>query len=233
MLQISNIAKEFLMASVIPTSRQADVAQPRIARWIVWTLLIAGAIANELGIAGGSWDGAYHDRYIVDTFFSPPHILLYSGMAGTMLVGLSALGAVMYEGHTGREWVRLLMRRPLLLLPVLANLGFLATGPFDELWHRTFGRDQLTAWTVPHAILLLNLAGTAVAVAGLALWLRTPVPIGGLAPAAGQAEAVRPGSCFLSASAWSSRTCGGSCLTGSGARASATRSLHSAGSTHR
>jgi hypothetical protein len=50
-----------------------------------------------------------------------------------------------------------------------------------------FGRDLLTTWTVPHAILLLNLAVTAVAVAGLALWLGAERPAGGLAPAPSRA----------------------------------------------
>jgi hypothetical protein len=165
------------MASVISVSTQA---RADISRRLVWGLLVAGTAANTFGIAGGSWDGAYHRRYVVDTFFSPPHLMIYGGMLGTLLIGLAILGMLVLDGWSQGDVAGTLLRRPLLLLPLLANLGFLATGPFDDVWHRMFGRDKLTPWTVPHAILLLNLAATAVGVAGLALWLRAAAPAGGL-----------------------------------------------------
>jgi hypothetical protein len=180
-------------ASIISVRRASDVSQTSISRRLVWLLLVAGTIANAVGIAGGSWDAAYHTRFKVDTFFSPPHLVIYGGILGTMLVGLAVLAIIMVERRARGDWIGLLARRPLLVLPLLANLGFLATGPFDDLWHRAFGRDQLTPWTVPHAILLLNLAATAVAVAGLALWLRAPDPAGDLAPPADRSSQRRAG----------------------------------------
>ncbi len=70
----------------------------------------------------------------------------------------------------------------MLALPLIANLGFLATGPFDDLWHRTFGRDTLTIWSLPHTLLLFNLILSCASVIGLALWLRSATPRGGLLP---------------------------------------------------
>jgi hypothetical protein len=165
------------MSIIAPISR-SKLAPGILSRSMVWGLLIAGLIANLFGIVGGSWDGAYHARYIVDTFWSPPHLLLYSGMGGTMLIGLAILTVLVVQG---RKWGGGMMQHnPLLLITVLANLGFLATGPFDELWHSLFGRDTLTVWTAPHFILNLNLALTALGVVGLAVWLRAAHPNGSL-----------------------------------------------------
>jgi hypothetical protein len=173
------------MATAISTHRQSDARQTSISRQWVWLLLIAGTLANAFALIGGSWDGAYHARYIVDTFFSPPHILIYSGLMATMISGLAILILLVIEGRkSGGGGV--IAHNPLLLITILANLGFLATGPFDELWHSLFGRDTLTVWTVPHLILNMNLAATAIGVIGLAVWLRAMHPNGSLASASGQ-----------------------------------------------
>jgi hypothetical protein len=174
------------MATAICPNRQSDARQTSISRRWVWMLLIAGALANAFALIGGSWDGAFHARYIVDTFFSPPHILIYSGLTATMISGLAVLTMLVIEGQKSGGGV--IARNPLLLITILANLGFLATGPFDELWHNLFGRDTLTVWTAPHVILNLNLAATAVGVVGLALWLRAAHPNGALAPASDQTQ---------------------------------------------
>jgi hypothetical protein len=172
------------MATAICPQRQSNAHQTSIARHWVWMLLIAGALANAFALIGGSWDGAFHARYIVDTFFSPPHILIYSGMTATMISGLAVLALLAIEGRKNGNGV--IIHNPLLLITILANMGFLATGPFDELWHSLFGRDNLTVWTVPHLILNMNLAATAIGVVGLALWLRAAQPNGALAPTSDQ-----------------------------------------------
>jgi hypothetical protein len=171
------------MTTAISTHRQSDASQTYISRHWVWMLLIAGTFANVFALIGGSWDGAFHARYIVDTFFSPPHILIYSGLTATMISGLAVLSLLVIKGRKSGDG---LIDNPLLLITILANLGFLATGPFDELWHSLFGRDKLTVWTVPHVILNMNLAATAIGVVGLALWLRASHPNGALARESGQ-----------------------------------------------
>lgn len=168
--------------AVSPPARalaRPDRSTRPFSRRFIWILLLAGTVAGLMGIAAGRWDTAYHQRYLVDTFFSPPHLLLYGSMAGMLLIGLVVLAALLplmwAEGG-----IRALLRYPLLVLPVAANLGFLATGPFDNWWHRVFGRDQATPWTVPHSLLLLDLVATGLAMSGLALWLLSSRPASGL-----------------------------------------------------
>src|SRR5436309_13887951 len=105
------------MASTILVHRASDISQASISRRLVWLLLVAGAIANVVGIAGGSCDAAYHTRFKVDTFFSPPHLVIYGGILGTMLVGLAVLAILIVDRRAHGDWIGLLARRPLLVLP--------------------------------------------------------------------------------------------------------------------
>jgi hypothetical protein len=167
------------MATTAATRPQIRTALPRPA---IWVLLVGTLISAVLGALGGTWDVAYHRTYSVDTFFSPPHIMIYSGMAGMLILGVATMAALAWGAQAHGGLVPTLMRQPVLALPLIANLSFLATGPFDDLWHSIFGRDKLTIWSPPHMILLFNLILNAVSAIGLALWLRSATPRGDLAP---------------------------------------------------
>ena len=44
-------------------------------------------LASLFGVAGGTWDAAWHVTLLRETFWTPPHLLLYGG------TGLALLGA--------------------------------------------------------------------------------------------------------------------------------------------
>jgi hypothetical protein len=105
--------------------------------------VIAGLVlAGFLRLAGVYWDIAWHIDLTRDTFFSPPHLLIYSGVLLTLTI-------VVYP--VVRAW---LQGAPL-TLPVgwrLLGLGaatIILAAPFDELWHRLYGVD-VTIWSPPH-----------------------------------------------------------------------------------
>jgi hypothetical protein len=106
----------------------------------VWLAVAGGTLA----LAGVHWDDAWHTDRGRDSFFVPPHLLLY---AGTLLVTVAV----------GWWWlqVRASGVRPWSVQPLrLAALGALATfgsAPLDELWHRWFGRDAVL-WSPPHLL---------------------------------------------------------------------------------
>jgi len=127
-----------------------------------------GALAVFLQIAGGYWDVAWHNALGRETFWSPPHLRLYSG---TGLLAVTVLAAV-WESAAAPAWLRWLA-----LGPILQGLA----APFDELWHRLFGLDP-TLWSPPHLMLIAGMGLPA-----LALLYRAPRPWWqeGLAPILG------------------------------------------------
>jgi hypothetical protein len=167
------------MATTAAIRSQMRVALPRPA---VWALLAGTLISAALGAIGGAWDVAYHRTYVVDTFFSPPHIMIYSGIAGMLILGVVIMAILAWSAQAQGGLIPAFKRQPMLALPLLANLAFLATGPFDDLWHSIFGRDKLTIWSPPHMLLLFNLMLSCASAIGLALWLRSATPRGALAP---------------------------------------------------
>ena len=111
-----------------------------LERWIIGGLLFF-AFA---GMTGGTWDAGWHVTFLRETFWTPPHLLLYAATGGSLFLSLAGL-------QLGR-----MRRRTILLGFAIAALGALVVieaAPLDELWHRTFGRD-VDVWSFPHLVAL-------------------------------------------------------------------------------
>ncbi|HBH00825.1 MAG: hypothetical protein A2X36_02090 [Elusimicrobia bacterium GWA2_69_24] len=122
------------------------------------TLALALALgAGWFGFPGLLWDVAWHRSIGRDTFFSPPHALMYTGVA---VNGLVAAWAVL--------WGRRRHGAPAAF--ALGAVGFLlalAGAALDEWWHGHVGKD-VNLWSPPH---LVGLAGTVLIAVGLMLAL--------------------------------------------------------------
>ena len=109
--------------------------------------ILARLIASLLFIAvvAGTWDAWWHGAVGRDSFWEAPHLLLYSAVIIAIILGI-------YGWHITREtkWARLAII--LLIVPLSA--------PFDELWHRAFGVEDLTSplviWSPPHLALIFS-----------------------------------------------------------------------------
>ncbi len=102
------------------------------------------------GVAGGGWDIWWHTAIGRDSTFEPPHLLIYA--AALFAVALS-LYAWRRSPFHGERWRRIGVA--MLLVPLSA--------PFDALWHRIFGVENLAtpialSWSPPHAMLSLSIA---------------------------------------------------------------------------
>jgi hypothetical protein len=135
----------------------------RVALWV----LLVGKL---LGAWGLTWDIQWHLLIGRDTFWIPPHLMMYSGVTAGFLVAVVVLGLDTRDTHRG------VRRRGLVtMLGLTSTRGIhlaawgvallLLAAPIDDLWHRLFGLD-VTLWSPPH---LLGLLGSAVNTIGTLL----------------------------------------------------------------
>ena len=107
--------------------------------------LLTRFIASALFIAvlAGAWDAWWHGAMGRDTFWEPPHLLLYSAI-------IVAIAAGIYGWYKTREKIWRWLAIVLALVPISA--------PFDDLWHRLFGVENISSplivWSPPHLVLI-------------------------------------------------------------------------------
>jgi hypothetical protein len=126
-----------------------------------WVLVVA-ALGALLMPFGGYWDITSHMETGRESFFSPPHLLIYGGILLALMAVLAGVG----RKPAGRTWRQHLLMDPAAGVAALALVAQLSSGPFDELWHNLFGLD-VSVWSPPHAVLILG--GMAVCLALSAL----------------------------------------------------------------
>lgn len=142
---------------VTPRTHESEIG----AAWPLGVAATTLTIGSFLAFSGLSWDVEWHNNVGPDTFFTLPHLVLYSGMA---LGGLSCLFAALWHAWSQRSARGLNV--PALLgaawgAPVgfvISGLGaatFLAFGFFDLWWHTIYGFD-VTFESPPHIGLLLG-----------------------------------------------------------------------------
>jgi len=112
---------------------------------------------------GGGWDIQWHLAHVPEVFWTPPHVVLYSGAS----VVIAATGAAFLL-----RWAGVAQPRSVRLPITLAFSGALlqvVAGGFDQAWHAAFGADD--ALSPPHVLLtsalLLAAIGILVALLGM------------------------------------------------------------------
>jgi hypothetical protein len=103
--------------------------------------------------SGGSWDITNHILNKPETFFAPPHAMLYSG------VGIALVGFITLFVSWQKSGKRLEFRRGIRLTALGIGL-LLAAGPIDFVWHSAFGLDGLLS--PPHLVLIAGMSLTSI-----------------------------------------------------------------------
>jgi hypothetical protein len=147
------------------------VASSYFHKWLINRLLL-GCILVSSGIllaeSGGSWDITNHLLNKPETFFSPPHLILYSG------IGLALLGATImflywrsYSIYISTRKGEKNLELDLSIKLVISGVSLLIlAGPLDFSWHSAFGLDGLLS--PPHLTLTIGmLAGSIGALIGI------------------------------------------------------------------
>jgi hypothetical protein len=115
---------------------------------ILMILLISAGLILQAG--SGSWDASSHLLKKPDTFFTPPHILLYSGIILTLISFTIAIYIFTQKRHIHNK-----MYDNSLKLFILGTIFLFGGAPFDFIWHRIFGNDGLLS--PPHLTLLTGM----------------------------------------------------------------------------
>ena len=107
-----------------------------------------------LTASSGSWDITNHLLNRPETFFSPPHAGLYSGV---VLVLFGSLMTYRYHRHSSKiSDIKTKKSLPTYLRLVIVGIVMLiSAGPLDFAWHTAFGLDGLLS--PPHAVLTMGL----------------------------------------------------------------------------
>jgi hypothetical protein len=137
-----------------------------INRFLVGCVLVSSGIL--LAESGGSWDITNHLLNKPETFFSPPHVILYSGI-GLALVGASIMFlhwrsySIYLSTTKGEKNLELDLSIKLVISGVFM---LILAGPLDFSWHSAFGLDGLLS--PPHLTLTIGmLAGSIGALIGI------------------------------------------------------------------
>jgi hypothetical protein len=119
---------------------------------------LAISIGVALQISGSNWDIIWHGIGNVESFFTPPHSVIYSGVAlaiGSIILAI-ILFTVLEQKKGSRSISPFYFLRPSIIpfslkLAVIGSLLQLTAGPFDFWWHNQFGFDGLLS--PPHSVL--------------------------------------------------------------------------------
>lgn len=129
----------------------------------ICTYLMLVHLAVSIGVAfqisGSNWDIVWHGIRNVESFFTPPHLVIYLGVAlaiGSIILGI--IISILFEHKNGLKSISLSsLRRWSIIIPfslklaVIGSLLQLTAGPFDFWWHNQFGFDGLLS--PPHSVL--------------------------------------------------------------------------------
>ena len=129
-----------------------------LRRAALWTLLASKLIAGW----GVQWDIQWHVLIGRDSFWIPPHVMTYAGVALAVLVSFGVLAWETLIGRSERAPSGPPMPR---ILGLTGTRGFhlaawgigltVLAAPIDDLWHRLFGLD-VTLWSPPHLLGILG-----------------------------------------------------------------------------
>jgi hypothetical protein len=135
----------------------APIPAPVLAvPWYIW----AAVLAVSSAVIGVQWDIAWHRSIGRDTFWSPPHVAIY--LAG-VLAGLTCGYLILSTTFAGTQATRAAsvriwgFRGPLgAFIAAWGGIAMIASAPFDNWWHNTYGLD-VKILSPPHSVLLLGI----------------------------------------------------------------------------
>ncbi|MBT8242926.1 MAG: hypothetical protein HKP34_04370 [Nitrosopumilus sp.] len=109
---------------------------------IIVFILIISLFGSVLEIWGGSWDITSHALGAPESFFTPPHAVLYSGVGISLIAAIASLGILIKDKEIRDKSFSLGLK-----LILIGSMIQIVAGPGDYLWHELFGTDGLLSPT--------------------------------------------------------------------------------------
>lgn len=132
--------------------------------WIYF--LVALGVALQVGAA--NWDIIWHGVVNVESFFTPPHTVLYSGVGLSLIATVAGIVISIKQKSSLKNSFALFHKIPdPLKLIALGCLVELFSGQFDNWWHTNFGFDGLLS--PPHLMLI---SGMFISILGALIGIR-------------------------------------------------------------
>jgi hypothetical protein len=143
------------MTNTIKQNNFSQLEWQRFERIGAWAILI-GVFTTLFGL---SWDVQWHSDVGPDTFWTLPHIFVYTGAALTGAAALTVVLLCTFAKEQRRAgWIPVFgfFYAPIgFIVAGFGAFGFLLFGLFDQYWHLIFGFD-VTISSPPHLGLILS-----------------------------------------------------------------------------
>jgi hypothetical protein len=133
-----------------------DINYKKYRMDVILAILMMATAGSLLQIGGTSWDVTSHLMLEPETFFTPSHTVLYTGIG--LLTIASGIGIVLFRNKENRRNSYATAFK----LLVIGSAVCLVAGPSDFLWHKTFGVDGLLS--PPHLALITGMLINSIAV---------------------------------------------------------------------
>ena len=138
---------------------QTKIKSPVISLLIYFLI----SIGVSLEIGGSNWDIVWHGSKNVESFLTPPHAVIYTGVALTIASIIFRLILFSIVARNETNWrlsVSNILKSQLILpfslkISIVGAILQLTAGPFDFWWHNTFGFDGLLS--PPHSVLAIGM----------------------------------------------------------------------------
>jgi hypothetical protein len=165
----------------MPTMEYQSKSKTFFVSFIFYFLLIIGV---SLQLGGSNWDIVWHGSKKVESFLTPPHAVIYSGVAitiGSIIARLCLSNSLTNKIAKTRSFLYTIKDINKLPFPfklsIIGALLQITAGPFDFWWHTKFGFDGLLS--PPHSVLATGMLLVSLgAMIGIYKNLKTnPVPI--------------------------------------------------------
>lgn len=124
-------------------------------------VLMFASIGSLMQISAGNWDVTSHLLLTPETFFTPSHTLLYTGIGILSICSIIGISLMLKYNELKKSGLTLAFK-----LLIIGSVLSIISGPSDFIWHETFGVDGFLSPT--HLMLITGmLINTSAAAIGL------------------------------------------------------------------